>query len=189
MADSTLVYAANLLSSGKAFYRGPLTTIAPTDATTALNAGFLDHGWVLDDGFTDSPKRTTQKFYAFGGDLIKSVQTRYEETWTLTLVESSLVVLKTVFGDSNVTQTTSGTRKTTINHASPPLPLSSFVMDYIDGQKTKRVYVPVGQVTEIGDVKYAHDSLVSFKITIDCYKPASGGAAVVEYQNEADVTG
>ena len=189
MADQTLIYVAQPLTTGKVFYRGPLGTTAPTDATTPLAVGFLDHGWVLDEGFTDSPKRTTKKFYGFGGDLIRTVQQRYEETWMLTLCESNINVLKTVFGDANVTQTTSGHRKTTVNHASAPLPFSSFVMDFIDGQKTHRIDVPQGQVTEIGDIKYAHDELVSFKITIDCYKPLGATASVTTFEDEADVTG
>jgi hypothetical protein len=188
MADQTLIYVAQPLSTGKVFYRAPLGTTAPTDATTSLNAAFLDHGWVLDEGFTDSPKRTIKKFYGFGGQLIRTTQQRYEETWMLTLCESNINVLKTVFGDANVTQTTSGHRKTTINHASAPLPQSSFVMDYIDGQKTKRIYIPLGQVTEIGDVKYAHDELVCFKITIDCYVPVGATSSVTEFEDEGDVT-
>lgn len=190
MADSTLVWAATRPADGGTFYGAPLGTTLPTDATTALNATFLanDHGWLTDDGYTNGMKRTTTKHYSFGGDVIKVTQDRYEESLQLTLAETNEAVLKTVFGDDSVTVDDSGGHRTIeISHNSLPLERKCYVAEMIDGEKTRRLVIKEGQVTEIADVKYVQTDLVQYRITVDCFKPDDGSDAVVEYVDEADV--
>lgn len=189
MADSTLVWAATRNASAGVFYRAVLAgTTLPTDAITALHVNYKDQGWLTDEGIVNGINRDTTKHHSFGGDVIKVTQDNYEETIMVTLAETNENALKTTFGDANVSVTTSPNRKITVNHTQAQLPRCTFVVQTIDGVKTRRVLVREGQVTGVDDIEYKHDGLVVYKLTIDVFKPASGGEAVTEYIDEPDAT-
>jgi hypothetical protein len=184
MADSTLIWAPTRPEDGGVFYRAPLGTTLPTSATAPLNALFVDHGWVGEEGITYTMTRDTTKHHAFGGDLVKTTQDNYESTLKLTLLESDPDVLETVFGKNSVTMGVDGAGNRTIrvDHKSAPLPRSAFVVEVVEGEKIRRLVIQEGQVISVDDVVYVHDDLLSWTIEVDCYKPATGNPeAVVEY--------
>lgn len=188
MADSTVVWASTRPDDAGVLYAAPLGSTAPTNATTALDAAFEDHGWLTDDGIVNEPKRTTSKKYAFGGDVIKVVQERYEETLVFTCAETNPIVLETVFGADNVdVDNTGGHRVVTVEHSSLPLERKMFCAEVIEGSKTRRILVREGQVTEVGAVNHKSTDIAVYKITVDCFKPAGEDAAVVEFIDEPDV--
>ncbi len=56
----------------------------------------------------------------------------------------------------------------------------------MDGNKIRRIVVQEGMVVDLDDVKYVHNDLLSYTISIDCYKPATGNSeAVLEYISDA----
>lgn len=187
MADSTLIWAATRPTDGGVFYRAPLGTTLPTDATSSLNPAFVDLGWVGEEGISVTVTRDTTKHHAFGGDLVKTTQDNYESTIKLTLLESDPDVLETVFGAGNVTLSTSGGSRTiTVAHGSAPLPLQAWVAEVIDGNKVRRLVIQEGKVVNVDDIMYVHSDLVKYTITVDCYKPATGNSeAVLEYIYDA----
>lgn len=193
MADSKNVWAAGRSSDDEAFFGGPLGTPLPTDAVDVLDEDLEPHGWMGDDGFVNNVKRDVTKHYDFGGSMIKSTQDKYEETVAVTCCESNPVVLKTVFGDNNVTvDFTGGHRKVTIRHDEAPLPRKSYVVRVVDGVKTRMLVIPEGQVTEIGEITWLSSELVQYTLTIDCYQPPAGSnpdnpKGVNEYIDEPDV--
>jgi len=187
MPDSSIIWAPTRPDSGGVFYRAPLGTTLPTNATTPLNALFTDHGWLGEEGITVSVTRDVQKHYAFGSDLVKTTQGQYAESLQLSLLESDPDVLETVFGPS-VTMGVDGAGNRTIqvNHRSKQLPRSAFVVHTVDGNKTRRLVIQEGAVVDVGDIMYVHNDLLKYTITIDCYKPAAGNPeAVVEYIYDA----
>ena len=184
MTDSTLIWAPTRPTDGGVFYRAPLGTTLPTDASAPLDALFMDHGWCGEDGITLMVNRANTKHHAFGSDLVKTTQDNYEESLKLTLLESDPDVLETVFGAHSITLGVDGggNRTIAIAHSSRPLPRSAFVVEVVDGSKIRRIVVQEGMVVDLDDVKYVHNDLLSYTITIDCYKPASGNSeAVLEY--------
>lgn len=195
MADSKNVWAAGRSSDDEAFFGGPLGTALPTDAVDVLDPALEPHGWMGDDGFVNNIQRDVTKHKDFAGTPIKTTQDNYEETVQVTCCESNPVVLKSVFGDDNVTVSyTSGHRKISIGHDDAPLPRKSWVVRVIDGVKTRMLVIPEGQVTEVGEVTWLSSELVQYTLTIDCFKPAAGSQpdnpkAVNEYIDEPDVTG
>ena len=98
MADSTLIWAPTRPTDAGVFYRAPLGTPLPTNATSPLNALFVDHGWLGEDGITLMVNRANTKHHAFGSDLVKTTQDNYEESLKVTLLECDPDVLETVFG-------------------------------------------------------------------------------------------
>jgi len=184
MADSTLIWAPTRPTDAGVFYRAPLGTTLPTNASSSLNSLFTDHGWLGEDGITLMVTRDNTKHHAFGSDLVKTTQDNYEESLKLTLLESDPDVLETVFGADSITLGVDGGghRTIAIAHSSKQLPRSAFVVEVVDGNKVRRIVVQEGMVVDLDDVKYVHNDLLSYTISIDCYKPASGNSeAVVEY--------
>jgi len=182
VADSTLIWAPTRPSDGGVFYRAPLGTTLPTDATSPLNALFMDHGWLGEDGITLMVNRETTDHHAFGSDLVKTTQDNYKEQLQLTLLESDPDVFETVFGPGITLGTAGGSRTIVIEHRSQQLPRSAFVVEVIDGNKTRRLVIQEGMVTTLDDINYVHSDLLAYTITVDCYKPASGNPeAVMEY--------
>lgn len=189
MADSKNIWASTIPATGAAVSAAPLGTTLPTDATTALDAAFTDLGWVGPDGVVNAPKRSTDKKKAWGGETVKVVQTDYTETVVFTLLESSKVVLEEAFGADNVTAgEKSGHETLEVDHSSLMLDRRIFAVDFIDGDRTGRILVREGQVTEIGDIKYVHDDLTQYELTVDCFKPASGKTAVTVFWDNVGVT-
>jgi hypothetical protein len=188
MADSTNIWASTRHADAGTFYRAPLGTALPATAVTTLNAAFVDHGWLGEEGITNAQTRDTTKHKSFGGDTVKVTQDNYEETIQVTLLESNPDTLATVFGDDSVTvDEVSGHRTIRVDHTSAMLPRSSFVVRVIDGEKTRLIVIPEGQVTEVDDIVHVHSDLLAYTITIDVFKPAGGDAAVYELIDEPDV--
>ena len=188
MADSTLIWAPTRPTDAGVFYRAPLGTPLPTNATSPLNALFVDHGWLGEDGITLMVNRANTKHHAFGSDLVKTTQDNYEESLKVTLLECDPDVLETVFGADSITLGTDGggNRTIAIAHSSKQLPRSAFVVEVVDGNKVRRIVVQEGMVVDLEDVKYVHNDLLSYTISIDCYKPATGNTeAVLEYISDA----
>ncbi len=181
---------------GGVFFRAPLGTTLPADATAALDPEFADHGAVGEDGITVAQTRDNTDIKMFGGKTFVNVQTNYDETITITLLEDdNLAVLETAFGDANVettaATTTHGLQKT-IYHTADPLPISSFVVDCISGKKSKRYVVENGQVVNVAEIKDVHNNVTSRTLTIKTYAPTSvalKGGNVVEYRDNGEVTG
>jgi hypothetical protein len=169
------------------FFRAPLGTTLPTNATAPLNALFVDHGWVGEEGITVTTERDITKHYAFGSDLVKTTQGQFAESLQLSLLETDPDVLETVFGPGiTLGVDGAGNRTIRVEHRSKQMPRSAFVVHTVDGNKTRRLVIQEGAVVEVGDITYVHNDLLRYTITVDCYKPSSGNAeAVIEYIHDA----
>jgi hypothetical protein len=183
MADSSVIWAPTRPDSGGVFYRAPLGTTLPTNATAPLNALFVDHGWLGPEGVTISVNRDIKRHYAFGSDLVKTTQGQYDEQIKLSFLECDPDVFETVFGPGVTLGTDgAGNRTIQVNHRSKQLPRSAFVIHTVDGNKVRRLVIQEGAVVDVGDISYVHTDVLKCSITLDAYKPASGNSeAVVEY--------
>lgn len=191
MADVTNAFVATPPIDGGVYFNAPLGTALPEDATTALGAAFVDNGAVGPDGFTVNPTRSVEKEKQFGGGTWIVVQTDYEETVVLTLLEDDNAdVLKTVFGDANVIETagtpTAGATKK-IFHTSTPMPIKSHVINAVSGAKKKRLVIERGQVTEVAEIANVHSASTKYQITIDCLQSSIANnnyATVAEFRDD-----
>ncbi|NKR90315.1 hypothetical protein GS885_02475 [Rhodococcus hoagii] len=182
-------FVANPPIDGGVLHSAPLGTALPADAKTALNATFLanDHGAVGENGIAVQRNRTTQDIKMFGGKTFRTVQTEYDEAVVITLLEDdNEVVLETINGADNVvvgTADADGLAKT-IYHTSNPLPIKSWVVECIDGEKLKRYVIEKGQVTEVAEVTDVHTNVTQYQVTIKTYEStiAGRGVNVVEYR-------
>lgn len=159
---------------GGAVYIAPLSTTMPTDATTALAAGFTSLGYCSEDGLTNTNSPSTDTSKAWGGDTVYTMQTEKPDEFAFTLIESLNVdVLKLIYGSSNV----SGTLTTgiSVSATSDEAEAKAYVFEMVmrDGA-IKRICVPNGVIKEVGEISYKDDTLVGYNITISAMPDANG---------------
>ena len=158
---------------GGAVWRAPLGSTLPTDATTALDAAFSCLGYISEDGVVNSTEINTEEIRAWGGDVVLAPQTSKADRFKMTFIEMlNIEVLKTVFGNSNV----SGTLATGIAIAANAKELeeSAYVVEMaLKGGVKKRIVIPDGKITEIGDTSYKDNEAAGYETTITALPDAT----------------
>lgn len=159
---------------GGAIFRAPAGTSLPTDATTALGGSFVNLGFVSEDGVTNSNSPESDEIKAWGGDTVLNLQTAKPDTFKYTLIEAlNAEVLKYVYGDANVTgtlETGLAVKANSDNQAENVL-----VIDMVlNGGVLKRIVIPKGKVSEVGDIVYQDGGAVGYETTLTALPDSSG---------------
>lgn len=179
MSEVTNVTAGKAKVGG-AVSRAPLGTTLPTTASAALGNAFANLGYISDTGLVNSGAITNTAIKAWGGDTVLNIQTDKADTFQFTLIEAlNIDVLKAIFGDENV----SGTLATgiTVNVNSDEQEDAAWVVDMaMRNGAVKRIVIPVGKITAIGDVTYSDNAAVGYQVTVSA-QPDSAGNTHYEY--------
>jgi hypothetical protein len=174
MANNSANVTAGKPNTAGAIYWAPLGTTLPTDTTDTLDVAFVSLGYCSEDGLVNTNSPENEDIKAWGGDTVLSVQTEKPDQFKFTLIEAMNVnVLKAVYGSNNV----SGTLSTgiTITANSDELEYGSWVIDMIlKGGVAKRIVVPSGKITEVGDITYADGDAVGYESTMTAVPDTSG---------------
>jgi hypothetical protein len=172
--DSTKVRSA---VSG-AVSLAPTGTAAPADASTPLAAAYKDLGFISDAGVTEARSRSTNEVHAWqGGVLVRTLVTSGTLTYHFVMLETKVETVQLYYGavvtpgaasgDFVIVPTNTGGRQ-------------AFVFDVVDGAELIRTYVPLGEVTDIGDHVYVNSDPVGYDVTITAYPDTvTGGNAHV----------
>lgn len=174
----------NLKVSGGVL-RAPLGTERPTDPDSPLESDYNSAGYIGEDGVSESSERSTEDIRAWGGIKVRTVQTEYGTTLSFTFIESRrALVLKSVFGEENVTVDPKGFIKVRRNEA--PLGSAQWVVDMKDGDRgARRLDIGNGQITEVGDISYVDGEAISYEVTMSC-DPDDDGDTLIEYVTDPD---
>lgn len=152
---------------GGAISVAPVGTTLPKSASETLNQVFKSLGYISDDGLTNenSPETDSQK--AWGGETVLTYQTAKEDTFKYTLLEAlNPEVLKIVYGDDNVSEN-KDTKEITIKANSKEAKNHSYVVDMIMNEGVlKRIVIPAGKLTELGEIVYKDEEAVGYEITL-----------------------
>lgn len=163
---------------GGGVYIAPSATALPTDSTTALAVGYSSAGYIDKKGVVEKDGTTATKVTAWGGDLVKIVQSDHEVSYQFLMQEAlGAVPNQIMYGPDNVTTTAPTATTGTLIAAKvtgEELPHQVFIFDMIDGLATIRVCVPDGQVTAKGDTTYADSGAATYDVTITAYPDANG---------------
>ena len=179
MPDATKV-SVGKPKVGGAIHWAPIGSTLPASATASLDAAFVELGYVSEDGLTNNNSPESDTVKAWGGDTVLNLQTDRPDTFALTLLESlNTDVLKTIYGSANVTVDGSG--NITVKATAGEMPSGAWVFDMIlKGGRAKRIVVPNGTISELGEIVYKDDEAVGYNVTITDV-PDTNGVYHYEY--------
>ena len=160
-------------------FSAPKGTALPTDATTALDEAYKCLGYSSDSGLVNSNSPSSTNIKAWGGDVVAVLASEKPDTFKHTLIEAQNVdALKLVYGADNVT----GDLDTgiTIKANNNVHDENVLVYEIIQNGVAKRIVVPKGIVTAVGDITYSDSGVIGYETTISAL-PDSAGNTHYEY--------
>lgn len=160
---------------GGAIFVSPITEdISIKNASDEIGESFKNLGYVSEDGLTNNNTAETEDIKAWGGDTVLNLQTAKPDTFTFTLIEVlNIEVLKTIYGEKNVEGTLE--EGITVKANSTPGESKAFVAEMIlNGGVIKRIYIPNGVVSEVGEITYTDGEAVGYETTLKALPDKEG---------------
>lgn len=148
-------------------YVAPTGSTAPVDATTALDAAFIDLGAINEDGIALAPSRSVENIRAWqAAKAVRTVVTEDELSVSFSLMQWSADTIELAFGGgtfsvANITETKY------VPPAAGTVDERSFVFEWVDGGVNSRLYVPRGMVTDVSEIQVTKTSAVELALTVE----------------------
>lgn len=182
--------------TGSVLY-APVGTALPTTSFATLNSGFTDLGYIDEGGLKQKEDRSNTDVFVWGGDHIATLQEKYSRTMQFKLLQFlDSNVLAAAYRNSNITVTP----PTSQNGTEVAVAMNAQILDVLswvfDGyyftnagyQALVRIVVPIGRITQIGDVDLTNKALTSIDATLKAFPDAAGNHGYL-YVNDGVVTG
>ena len=163
-----------------AIFRAPVGTPYPIPAddtplayaaaaTEELDAAFECMGYVSSDGITNNNSKTSTEIRAWGGQVVLAPMTEHTDTFAGTFIESlNAAVQKAVNGDDNVAGSMEqGGMRVAVDSSDDVEHVYIIDMKITEGGK-KRIVIPYGKISEVGEISYKDDTAVGYPLTIMC---------------------
>lgn len=170
---------ATNVSTGKpnvsgSVYVAPIGSPIPTNPTSTLPAEYTCLGYVSEDGLENSNEMDVSVIKAWGGMIVYRSLTELNDTFSLTLIESENVdVLKTVYGDSNVSVDASGDITVKVKADDPQEKIWIFELT-LRGGRARRIVIPDGAITSRETITYNDSDAIGYGIEVSAYPDANG---------------
>jgi hypothetical protein len=161
-----------VLSTVGRLYRAPYGTAAPTDATTALNAAYVDLGGWGEDGLSEERDRDTEEIRYAWGELAREVVTESAYRITVPLIETIQGSLEAYYGAAG---TVAGDAISIVIDPSTTGGPFAWVWEAVDGTVIRRTHIPRGEVTEVEEHVATVDEPWTYELTVTGYKDATTG--------------
>ena len=167
MGNSTSEVSVGKPRLAGAVYTAPLGTTLPTSTDSTLSEAYVQLGYASDDGLTNSREISSEEIKAWGGDTVLTPQTDTTDRFQIKLIQClNPDVLKAAYGSDNVSGTIDGTGITVrVNSAETEERVWIFDMIMTEGA-LKRIVIPKGKLTELGDIVYKDNEAVGYDMTI-----------------------
>ena len=185
-AKKVLVGAPDQSSTVGAVNYADLNTTAPTDAGTALAAGYTKCGYVSEDGLTISTDYGTTKIKDWSKATVRTLLDEFTGEVTFAFIQTDYDGLCAIFGASHVTQ--SG-NKITVKLGAHLAPAKSFAFNMKDGDAKVRVYLPNAQAKLDGDLTFVANEPITWSVKLECNADSDGESIYVFVDEAASSSG
>lgn len=162
MADATQIVVA-----GNGTVRAaPVGTTAPTTPTATPVAGWLDVGYVSEDGVTFTDTKDIEDVLAWQSFYpVRKLITGKSATLAFVLREWNERTVPLALGGGTISQPTPGVWKFVPASPSAALDFRALMIDWNDGSKNYRLIVPRGLVTEAVESNLTRTSAADLPVT------------------------
>lgn len=152
-----------------------LSDISKTGVTLA--AAFEGNEYVSEDGLTLAPAMSTTDIKDWSGSTVRKVLESFDGTLSWTMISTNEGALGISFGEDHITTSAASAThgeqvRAELGAHLPEAQSWAFLMK--DGDARIVIVVPNGQVTEVGEVTFASNAAVGWKVTLSCYPDSSG---------------
>jgi hypothetical protein len=156
----------------------PTGTTAPTTATAALAAGFLDAGWCTEDGVTRKVSEDSTDVAAFGSTVpVRVLVTKAKFEFSVGFLEANAVSLCVYNRLPLGGLTISSTGATDFTEGTHRVQKYAAVFDVVDGLNHIRCYCPSVEVTDREDFSIKAGAVIQYGVTLTAYPNSAGVAA------------
>ena len=146
------------------FYHASAGTALPTDPTAAIPAAWTHVGDVTNEGITLAMDKSVENLRNWANVIKRVIMTEHTETIQAPIMDTTEEALKTVLGESNVTNT-NDVISVNLSAASLP-PEEAFLFVMKDGNDIIMIGCTNGQVTAVDNVTFAPESAINWIPTI-----------------------
>lgn len=168
----------------------PLGTAAPESARAVLPTEWDSSGYVDENGLNMSINRSMTPIRDWSKATVREALNEFTGSLSLSFLQIDEFAAATIFGEDNVTVTpaTADAGEQLKIAIGPNMPgAKSFCFSMKDEDARIRVYVPNGQVTEVGDVTFVPGAGNVYPATIATYDDGTGYSIYVMYDDGAVV--
>lgn len=159
-------------------YLAPVGTTAPTDLDTAWAAGWMDLGYLSEDGVSMEYSTDTTDINAWQSlSPVRKVLTSVDMTLGFTAIELKTATVKLYFPSSTMTDVSGTVHKLAIP-AAPEPDERAIGLEWLDGDIKNRLVIARGEVTERGAITIGRSDAVGLEMTISAYATSAPEIAV-----------
>jgi hypothetical protein len=173
---------------------GPTTVTLPTTSYVALvggTGGLADLGYLDENGLKQKEDRSNTDVFAWGGDLVGTLQDKYSRTMTFRLLQfNNAAVQSASHGIANVSTTAANTtagNEIAVKLNAALLDTRAWVFDGMYGIQLCRVVIPIGRVVAVGEVDMTHKAYSTLELTLKAYPDGQRNHGYM-YLNDGAVT-
>ena len=183
MANTAANVSTGKPKVGGAVYAGETSATLPTDAVSTFT-GFTCLGYCSEDGVTNTTEIESDEIKAWGGDTVLTLEDGKSDTFQFTLIESmNADVLKEVYGADNVSGSALATGISVAVNVGEHKARAWVIDMILKGNILKRIVIPKGTITAIGEIQYRDDTPIGYAVTVTAQIDSSGNYHYEYLQN------
>lgn len=169
-----------------AIFRAPLGTTLPTDATTALDAAFVELGYASSDGWARQINKAYETITAWGGDEVNKSRTEHSVGFSTSLIEDLNGDVHTAkWGEAAVTKTAATATHgalVTVEYEGADTEAGVWVFDMYDQGKLHRTVFPNAvDTTESFEQTFSDSEAVALPFEMTAYRDQATNLFFVDY--------
>ncbi|MEV5369012.1 phage tail tube protein [Streptomyces albogriseolus] len=145
-------------------------TTGPTDLTTAWGAGWVDLGYLSDDGVSMEYTTDVEDINAWQSlSPVRRVLTSVDMTLGFTAMELKASTVTAYFPGATITEVTEDTVWRLDIPAAPGPDERAIGLEWIDGTIKNRLVIPRGEITDRGAISLGRSAAVGLEMTVSAY--------------------